>query len=141
MVHAVVHGEVRSPDARSPFVTAAGFWRCPTSGRIDLRISSDAQATLSSGGQPLASASLGRALVNRTCERRRVAPRPPIDAPRGTRGAASLRCQVPSSVLVGFSDGDLVVHGTHDGRFLAGAAVGYARVDVAGYWTAACAPY
>jgi hypothetical protein len=43
-------------------------------------------------------------------------------------------------VLVGFDDGDLTVRDAEGGRFLAGAAVSYDHLAVAGYWTAGCAP-
>ena len=44
-------------------ISTAGRWRCATSGRIELRISLGAEATLSSGGRPLALVSDDRALV------------------------------------------------------------------------------
>ena len=46
----------------------------------------------------------------------------------------------PPFVLVGFDDGDLTVRDAEGGRFLAGAAVSYDHLAVAGYWTAGCAP-
>jgi len=42
-------------------------------------------------------------------------------------------------VLVGFDGGDLTVRDAEGGRFLAGAAVSYEHLAVAGHWTAGCA--
>jgi hypothetical protein len=140
-----VAGDIRSPDVRSleagvPLVSAAGRWRCATSGNIELRIDSGAQATLSSGGRPLALVSDGRALVNRECDRGRGGALPSIGTPRLTEGPSLLRCESPPFVLVGFDDGDLTVRDAEGGRFLAGAAVSYDHLVVAAYWTAGCAP-
>src|SRR5215218_4215048 len=87
-----VAGDIRSPDASSleagvPLVSAAGRWRCATSGSIELRIGSGAEATLSSGGRPLALVSDDRALVNRECDRGHGGARPSIGTPRA--GASS----------------------------------------------------
>jgi hypothetical protein len=142
---AEVAGDIRSPDASSleagvPLVSAAGRWRCATSGSIELRIGSGAEATLSSGGRPLALVSDGRALVNRECDRGRGGALPSIGTPRVSDGSSLLRCEAPPFVLVGFDDGDLTVHDAEGGRFLAGAAVSYDHLAVAGYWTARCTP-
>jgi hypothetical protein len=139
-----VAGDIRSPDARSletgvPLVSAAGRWRCATAGSIELHIGSGAEATLSSGGRPLALVSDGRALVNRECDRGRGGALPSIGTPRVADGSSLLRCESPPFVLVGFDDGDLTVRDAEGGRFLAGAAVSYDHPAVAGYWTAGCA--
>src|SRR5215218_8873457 len=107
-----VAGDIRSPDASSleagvPLVSAAGRWRCATAGSIELRIGSGAEATLSSGGRPLALVSGGRAL-------------PSIGTPRVADGSSLLRCESPPFVLVGFDAGDLTVRNAEGGRFLAG---------------------
>jgi len=140
-----VAGDIRSPDARSleagvPLVSATGRWRCATAGSIELRIGSGAEAALSSGGRPLALVSDGRALVNRECDRGRGGALPSIGTPRVADGSSLLRCESPPFVLVGFDDGDLTVRDAEGGRFLAGAAVSYDHLAVAGYWTAGCAP-
>jgi hypothetical protein len=140
-----VAGDIRSPDARSleagvPLASAAGRWRCATAGSIELRIGSRGEATLSSGGRPLALVSDGRALVNRECDRGRGGAVPSIGTPRVADGSSLLRCESPPFVLVGFDDGDLTVRDAEDGRFLAGAAVSYDHLVVAAYWTAGCAP-
>lgn len=140
-----VAGDIRSPDARSheagvPLASASGRWRCATAGSIELRIGSGAEATLSSGGRPLALVSDGRALVNRECDRGRGGALPSIGTPRVADGSSLLRCESPPFVLVGFDDGDLTVRDAEGGRFLAGAAVSYDHLAVAGYWTAGCAP-
>jgi hypothetical protein len=138
-------GDIRTPDARSleagvPLVSAAGRWRCATSGTIELRIGSGAEATLSSGGRPLALVSDDRALVNRECDRGHCGAPPSIGTPRVAEGPSLLRCESPPFVLVGFDDGDLTVRDAEGGRFLAGAAVSYDHLVVAAYWTAGCAP-
>jgi hypothetical protein len=140
-----VTGDIRSPDVRSleaglPLVSAAGRWRCATAGSIEVRIGSGAEATLSSGGRPLALVSDGRALVNRECDRGRGGALGSIGTPRVAHGSSLLRCESPPFVLVGFNDGDLTVRDAEGGRFLAGAAVSYEHLAVAGYWTTGCAP-
>ena len=143
-----VAGDIRSPDVRSreagiPLVSAAGRWRCATSGTIELRIGSGAEATLSSGGRPLALVSDGRGLVNRECDRGHGGALPSVGTLRVAEGSSLLRCESPPFVLVGFKDnGDLTVRDAEGGHFLAGAAVSYDHLAVAGYWTAAagCAP-
>src|SRR5215207_2808505 len=92
-----VAGHIRSPDTRAleagvPLVSAAGRWRCATAGSIELRIGSGAEATLSSGGRPLALVSDGRALVNRECDRDRGGALPSIGRRRVAHGSSLLRC-------------------------------------------------
>ena len=136
-----VAGDIRSSlDAGLPLASAAGRWRCATSGTIELRIGSGAEATLSSGGRPLALVSDDRALVNRECDRGHGGAPPSIGTPRVAEGPSLLRCESPPFVLVGFDDGDLTVRDAEGGRFLAGAAVSYDHPVVAAYWTAGCAP-
>ena len=138
----VAVGELRSPDARSPFVTAGdGAWRCPTGGQIVLAISVDGMATLSIGESLLASVAPSRALVNRRCERSPVAG---ACAPAGTRGgrlgATVVRCRAPGTVVVDFRDGDVTVRADAGGRLLARGEVSSDRIGVAVYWGAGCAP-
>ena len=133
-----VRGEVRSPDARSPFVAARGAWRCETGGSIELRISPEGHTTLSIAGRILASVSPGRALINRACARGSARGLPAIGSPRAAAGAVALRCPAPRVVLVDLRRGDLAVRVADGGRFLAGAAVSYDHLDVGGYWTAGC---
>ena len=65
-----VSRELRSPDARSPFVTADdGTWRCPSAERIQLALSADGEVSLSSPAMVLASVAPTRAAVNRDCDR------------------------------------------------------------------------
>ena len=136
-----VAGDIRSPDATGvPLMSAAGSWRCATSGSIELRIGSGAEATLSSGGRPLALVYDDRALVNRECDRGHGGALPSIGTPRVAEGPSLLRCESPPFVLVGFDDGDLTVRDAKGGRFLAGAAVSHDHLVVAAYWTAGCAP-
>jgi hypothetical protein len=135
-----VSRELRSPDARSPFVPAAGgAWLCRSGGLIQLAIGAEGEVSLSTPVMVLASVAPTRALVNRACDR----------APRGaalragTRagrvGAGVVRCRTPDEVLVDFDDGDVIVRAA-GGRFLAGAAVRPDRISVAGYWGAGCDP-
>lgn len=136
-------GELRSPDARSPFVNAGeSAWRCPTSGRIVLAIGADGDATLSVGDALLASVAPTRALVNRVCDRERGGGG--VRARSGVRGgglgATVVRCRAPGVVLVDFRGGDVTVHAAAGGRFLAAAAVRPDRIGVAGYWGDGCAP-
>ena len=135
----VVTGEVRSPDARSPFVLARGTWRCETDGHVNLQISAEGEATLGVTGRILASVANGRSVVNRACERARPA-RPPIGDARSALGASLLRCAAPRHVLVDFRGGDVVVRAAPGGRFVAGAGVGAEHPEAGGFWSAACAP-
>ena len=136
-----VAGDIRSSlDAGLPLVSAAGRWRCATSGTFELRVGSGAEATLSSGGRPLALMSDDRARVNRECDRDHGGAPPSIGTPRVAEGPSLLRCESPPFVLVGFDDGDLTVRDADGGRFLAGAAVSHDHPVVAAYWTAGCAP-
>jgi hypothetical protein len=136
----VAVGELRSPDARSPFVTAGrGAWRCPTTGQIVLAISTEGEATLGIGEALLASVAPTRALVNRRCERVPAAGARAPAATRGGRlGAIVVRCRAPGAVVVDFRGGDVTVRA--GGRFLARAAVRTDRIGVAGYWGAGCTP-
>ena len=132
--------ELRSPDARSPFVPArGGAWRCPTAGRIVLAISADGDATLSIGGMPLASVAPSRALVNRACERDSGSVRTPSSARGGLLGASVVRCRAPSTVVVDFRGGDVTVRADGRGRLLARAEVSPDRIGVAAYWGDGCA--
>ena len=138
----VVSGEVRSPDARSPFVTAGeGAWRCPSDERIQLALSAGGEVSLSSPAMVLASRGRPtRALVNRACDRAEAARGAARTAARSGRvGSIIVRCDVPPVVLVDFGGGDLTVR-TAGGRYVAGAAVRADRIGVAGYWGAGCAP-
>jgi hypothetical protein len=139
----IASGELRSPDARSPFVPAgagAGVWRCPTEARVQLALSSDGEVSVSTPGMVLASVAPTRSLVNRACDPARLvaAPRTARSARRGRVGATLVRCDVPRAVLVDFADGDVTLRGP-DGRFLAAAATGRSSPGVAGYWAASCA--
>ena len=136
---AVVTGEVRTPDARTPLVRGSGLWRCETPGRVELRVSPDGLASLSLGGRLLASVSQGRALINRACASQRSAALPSFRAPRGIAGASRLSCRVPRHVLVDLRHGDLTVREPARGSFLLGAAVSRDHLEVAGYWDADCA--
>jgi hypothetical protein len=137
----VVFGELRSPDARSPFVPArGGAWRCPTAGRIVLAISADGDATVSIGGMLLASVSPSRALVNRTCERESAIAGKPAGTRGGRLGATVVRCRAPGTVVVDFRDGDVTVRADAGGRLLARGEVSSDRIGVAVYWGAGCAP-
>jgi len=134
----VMRGDVWSPDAHTPLRSAAGVWRCDAARRVQLRVSSEGAATLTSGGQPLASVAPGRALVNRICAPRRTRALPPLGAPRARRGAALLRCRAPRAVLVDLRNGDLTVLSGGAARFLAGAAVSRDHLEVATYWSRGC---
>jgi hypothetical protein len=135
-------GELRSPDARSPFVTAGGdAWRCRTAGSLQLAISAEGAATLSIGGMVLASVTPTRARVNRACERGSDGgARAPSGARGGRVGATVVGCRAPGVVIVDFRRGDLTVRAAGRGRFLAAAAVRPDRIAVAGYWGQGCAP-
>jgi hypothetical protein len=134
--------ELRSPDARSPFVTAGGgAWRCPSEERIQLAISADGEVSLSSPEMVLASVAPTRAVVNRACDRAAGAGggAARTGARSGRVGASIVRCDVPPVVLVDFAAGDVTVRAA-GGRYVAGAAVRAGQIGVAGYWGAGCAP-
>lgn len=137
---AAAAGELRSPDARSPFVPARGVWRCETAGEVQLAIGAGGEATLSIGGRTLASVSGSRSRVNRACEPRRPRALPAIAVPPAVGGAIALSCRAPRYVLVDFARGDLTVRTAPGGRFLLGAAVSEVHLEVAGYRGAGCAP-
>lgn len=131
--------ELRSPDARSPFVTADGdAWRCRTGGRLQLAVSADGEVSVSTPVMVLASVAPTRALVNRACSRARRGPRS-ADASSGRVGAVVVRCRVPEIVVVDLAGGDVTVRAER-GRYLAGASVPDDRIGVAGYWGAGCSP-
>jgi hypothetical protein len=137
----IATGELRSPDARSPFVPAGdGAWRCPTAARIQLALSPDGEVSVSTPGMVLTSVAPTRALVNRACDPVRLvaAPRTAGWARRGRVGATLVRCDAPRAVLVDFADGDVTLRAP-DGRFLAAAAIGPSSPGVAGYWGSGCA--
>jgi hypothetical protein len=138
----VVFGELRSPDARSPFVAAGGAaWRCPTAGEIVLTMSDDGEATLTIDGMVLASVARTRAVVNRACERAgERSPRAPAEPRGGRLGATVVRCRAPATVLVDFHAGDLTVRAHGRGRLLVRAAVRPDRIGAAGYWGEGCRP-
>ena len=140
----VAVGELRSPDARSPFVTAGGgAWRCPTGGQIVLAVSAEGMATLSIEGSLLASVAPSRALVNRRCERSPVArarARAPAGMLGGRLGATVVRCRAPGAVVVDFHGVDVSVRSQGGARFLARAAVRADGIGVAGYWGEGCVP-
>ena len=129
--------DLRTADARSPFVSAAGAaWRCATDGSLQLAISDQGEVAASIAGRMLASVSAARGLVNRACDRepRRRAG----GSPSASRlGAGLLRCSVPREVVVDFAGGDVAVRAP-GGRFLAGAAVRSDRIGVATYWSGGC---
>jgi hypothetical protein len=130
--------DLRSADARSPFVPGGGAWRCATDGSLQLAISEQGEVAASIGGRMLASVSTARALVNRACDR--TAPRGAGDGrpARGRVGAGVLRCSVPPVVVVDFAGGDVTVR-TAGGRLLVAAAVRPGRAGVAAYWGDGCA--
>ena len=135
----IATGELRSPDARSPFVSAGdGAWRCPSEGQVQLAVSADGEVSLATPGMVLGSLAPTRAVVNRACDR---APRGAgrRDARSGRVGAVILRCRSPRAVLVDFGGGDLSVRAP-GGSYLAGAAVRADRIGVAVYWGPSCAP-
>jgi hypothetical protein len=137
----IASGELRSPDARSPFVPAGdGVWRCPTEARVQLALSLDGEVSVSTPGMVLASVAATRSLVNRACDPAPLvaAPRTAASARRGRVGATLVRCDVPRVVLVDFADGDVTLRAP-DGGFLAAAAIGRSSPGVAGYWAAGCA--
>jgi len=136
----VVTGEVRSPDARTPLVRADGLWLCETSGSVELRVSPEGLATLSLDGRLLASTTGRRALINRACDSELDQRLPPFRPLRATLAPALVRCLVPRRVLVDLREGDLTVRGRGGGRFLLGAAVSAAHLEVAAYWSGSCAP-
>jgi hypothetical protein len=133
----IVTGEVRPPDARTPLVQGDGLWSCETTGRVELRVSSEGFATLSMPGRLLASVAPDRPLVNRACfvERKRL---PPFRAARAAVSPSRLRCAVPPRVLVDLRNGDLVVREPARGRFLLGAAVSDEHLETAGHWDTDC---
>jgi len=133
----VVTAEVRSPDARTRLLRAWGLWRCPTHGRVELRVSPDGLASLSVGGALLAQVYGDRALIDRGCASQQPAELPPFRAPRGVTGESHLSCSVPRHVLVDLRHGDLTVRET-GGRFLLGAAVNPDHLVPAGYWRTSC---
>ena len=130
--------DLRTADARSPFVSAAGAaWRCETDGSLQLAISEQGEVAASLGGRTLASISAARGLINRACDRE---PRPRAgggEPSRSRLGAGLLRCSVPREVVVDFGGGDVAVRAP-GGRFLAGAAVRADRIGVATYWGGGC---
>ncbi len=136
---AVVTGEVRTPDARTPLVRGPGLWSCDTPGRVELRVSPEGLASLSLGGRLLASVSPGRALINRACTSQRPQALPRFRDPHGVAGESRLSCAVPSRVLVDLRGGDLTVREPRRGRFLLGAAVSLDHLEPAGYWSTGCA--
>lgn len=129
----VVAGEVRSPDARTRLLRAWGLWRCPTHGRVELRVSPDGLASLSLGGDLLAQVYGHRALINRACASQETTELPQFRAEPGVAGESHLSCSVPRRVLVDLRHGDLTVRET-GGRFLLGAAVSPDHLVAAGYW-------
>jgi hypothetical protein len=131
--------ELRSPDARSPFVTAHGdAWRCRTGGRLQLAVSADGEVSVATPVMVLASVAPTRSLVNRACSRARGGGRSD-DATAGRVGAVVVRCSVPEIVVVDLAGGGVTVRAER-GRYLAGASVPADRIGVAGYWGAGCAP-
>jgi hypothetical protein len=138
----VTFAELRSPDARSPLISArdGGAWHCPTPGRLQLSISADGEATLI-GDRLLALVAGRRVFINRDCERDRRAPAGTRAGTLGGRvGASTLRCRAPAVVLVELREGGLIVRAAGGARFLARAAVRPDQIGVAGYWGAGCAP-
>lgn len=138
----VTFAELRSPDARSPLMSAGGggAWRCPTPGRVQLSISADGEATLI-GDRPLALVTRSRMLINRECERAGRASTGTRSGTLGGRvGASTLRCRAPALLLVHLRDGDLTVRTVGGARFLLRAAVRADQIGAAGYWGAGCAP-
>jgi hypothetical protein len=131
--------ELRSPDARSPFVTAdGGAWRCRTGGRLQLAVSADGEVSVATPVMVLASVAPTRALVNRACSRAGGGARSD-DASSGRVGALVVRCRVPEIVVVDLAGGDVIVRAAR-GRYVAGASVPGDRIGVAGYWGDGCAP-
>jgi hypothetical protein len=131
--------ELRSPDARSPFVTAGeGAWRCRSGGRVQLAVSADGEVSVATPVMVLASVAPTRALVNRACSPE-TGGRGADAARSGRVGALVVRCRTPEIVVVDFGGGDVTVRAA-GGRYLAGAAVRPDRLGVAGYWGDGCAP-
>jgi hypothetical protein len=131
--------ELRSPDARSPFVRADGeTWRCRSGGRIHLALSADGEVSVATPVMVLAYATPTRALVNRACSQG-AGRAGAADARGGRVGALVVRCRAPAIVVVEFAGGDVTVR-ADGGRYLAGAAVRPDLVGVAGYWGRGCAP-
>jgi hypothetical protein len=133
-----VTGEVRTPDTRTPLVQGHGLWSCETTGRIELRVSSEGLATLFMRGRLLASVAPSRSLVNRACFVERGERLPPFRAAHSVAGESHLRCDVPGMVLVDMRDGDLIVREPDRARFLLGAAVSDRHLEAAGHWSADC---
>jgi hypothetical protein len=134
--------ELRSPDARSPFVTAGdGAWRCRSHGRVQLAVSAAGEVSVATPVMVLASVAPTRALVNRACEPDAASGAGTPPGMRGGRlGASVVRCRAPGTVVVEFRGGDVTVRADSSGRLLARAAVSSDRIGVAGYWGAGCAP-
>jgi hypothetical protein len=131
--------DLRTADARSPFVPAAdAAWRCATDGSLQLAISEQGEVAASIGGRTLASVSSARALINRACDRSRRRASGAARPASGRLGASVLRCSVPAVVVVDFADGDVTVRRV-GGRVIAAAAVASDRVGVAAYWGQGCA--
>jgi hypothetical protein len=131
--------ELRSPDARSPFVPAGGgAWRCRTAGQLQLAVSADGAVSVATPVMVLASVSPARALVNRACSRGAGDTRAG-GARSGRVGALVVRCRTPEIVVVDFAGGDVTLRAP-GGRYVAGAAVRPDRIGVAGYWGDGCAP-
>ena len=131
--------ELRSPDARSPFVNAhAETWRCRSGGRVQLAVSADGEVSIATPVMVLASVARTRALVNRACSPGAGGARPE-GARSGRVGALVVRCRAPEIVVVDFAGGDVTLRAP-SGRYLAGAARSPDRIGVAGYWGAGCAP-
>jgi hypothetical protein len=131
--------ELRSPDARSPFVTAhGGAWRCRTGGRIQLAVSADGEVSVATPVMVLASVAPARALVNRACSRVRRGGRSG-EATAGRVGAVVVRCRAPELVVVDLAGGDVTVRADRGG-YLVGASLPADRIGVAGYWGRGCAP-
>jgi hypothetical protein len=133
-----VTGEVRTPDTRTPLVQGHGLWSCETTGRVELRVSSDGLATLFMRGRLLASVAPSRSLVHRACSVEPGKRLPPFRAAHSIAGESHLRCDVPGTVLVDMRDGDLTVREPDRARFLLGAAVSEQHLEAAGHWSAVC---
>jgi hypothetical protein len=132
--------ELRSPDARSPFVTAGtGAWRCRSGGSVQFAVSADGEVSITTPVMVLASVAPRRAVVNRACERGGGAGGRD-GALSGRVGATVVRCRAPDVVVVDFHGGDVTVRTRNGGRLLARAAVSPDGIGVAGYWGHGCAP-
>jgi hypothetical protein len=131
--------ELRSPDARSPFVSAGtGAWRCRSGGRVQVSVSADGEVSITTPVMVLASVASRRTVVNRACERG-AGGGGRDGALSGRVGATVVRCRAPETVRVDFAGGDVTLRAA-GGRYLAGAAVRPDGIGVAGYWGAGCAP-